>query len=268
MSSNRLAPMTGLAVLVGLVACAAPGQEGREAPPPVRRPKVVLAEAPPAVRASDKPARTVHVEVVCVELAAKSNAGGEGMRPLDRASWTGSTREVRTRIRDLQQKGVVVSVKTMELTGLTGHATQTKVGESRPMVTGMSLAGGGFGGRGGPGATGGGMTTRSIMYRDVGMTVMVRPEAGADGQLTLELNVMESHLRPAEGGVTLGADDKGTTTPATEVINTSLESRLKVRPGQFVLAQSAAIETKAGPAQRVILVTATTEDPETTPSRR
>ncbi|MFO0927600.1 MAG: hypothetical protein U0736_11255 [Gemmataceae bacterium] len=262
MTVNRMASMTSLAVIVGLMACAAPGQEGREAPPPVRRPKAVLAEAVAAARASDKPARTVHVEVVCVELAGKA---GEGVRPLDRASWTGPAREVRTRIRDLQQKGLVVSVKTMELTGLTGHATQTKVGESRPMVTGLSLGGGGFGGRGGPGGT---TTTRSIMYRDVGMTVMVRPEAGADGQLTLELNVMESHLRPAEGGVTLGADDKGTTTPATEIINTSLESRLKVRSGQFVLAQSAAIETKAGPAQRVILVTATTEDPETTPSRR
>ncbi|HZY85086.1 MAG TPA: secretin N-terminal domain-containing protein, partial [Gemmataceae bacterium] len=146
-------------------------------------PKAALEDAAAALREIDRPARTVHVEVLCIELTAKAGgaAGGDG-KPLDRAELSGTAREVRAKLRDLRQKGVIGSVKSVELTGLAGQSTRARVSESRPFTTGVSFGGpggfpgrGGAGGRGGPGG-GAGTTARSVTYRDVGISVQVKPE--------------------------------------------------------------------------------------------
>jgi hypothetical protein len=92
------------------------------------------------------------------------------------------------------------------------------------------------------------------------MSVQIKPEVGADGQVTLDLRVEDSRMRSAEGGVALGTDDKGTAVPATEFVTATLESRLKVRPGHIVPAQSTTARTKAGQAQTVILVGASADE--------
>jgi hypothetical protein len=92
------------------------------------------------------------------------------------------------------------------------------------------------------------------------MTVQVTPEVGADGQVTLDLRVEDSRMRAAEGGVAVGTDDKGTDISAAEFVVSSLESRLRLRPGQIILAQGTAAGSKAGQAQTVILVSASTEE--------
>jgi hypothetical protein len=230
-------------------------------------PKAALDDALAALRAIDRPARAVHVEVLCLQLGAK--AGGEAVRdakPLDVAGLTGGAGEVRAKVRELQQKGVISSAKTVELTALTGHNTRTQVSENKPFVTGVTggrFDGGGFGGgRGGAGGAGGGggPTTRSISYRNVGTSVQVQPEVGPDGQVTLDLHVEDAGMQSAEGGVAVGADDKGTAIPAAEFVVFSLETQVKVRPGQMVMAQGMKAESKAGQAQTIVLVTASTDE--------
>jgi type II secretory pathway component GspD/PulD (secretin) len=243
-------------------------------------PKDVLDEATTVLREIDRPTPLVRIEVFCLELAAK--AGGEAgadAKLLDGADLSGTARDVQAKVRNLQQKGTINTVKTVELTALAGQSARTQVSESRPFVTGVSNTGfggrggfggggeaepaprrgaAGFGGRGGPGG-GGGMTTRSISYRNVGMSVQVKPEVGVDGQVTLELRVEDSGMRAAEGGTSIGTDDKGTAVPATAFVLFSLETRVKVRSGQVVLAEGTKAGTKAGQAQRIILVSASTE---------
>jgi Flp pilus assembly secretin CpaC len=235
-------------------------------------PKAALDEAIAALREIDRPARSVRVEVLFLELAAK--AGGEAGRdakPLETTGLTGGAREVRAKVRELQDKGVVSSVKTVELTALAGQSARTQVSENRPFVTGVSVAGmGGRGGRGGAGGDGppggpagfpgGGTTTRSISYRNVGTSVQVRPEVGADGDVTLDLHVEDSGMRAAGSGVAVGADDKGAAVPAAEFTVFNLETRVKVRPGQVVLAEGTKAESKAGQAQTIVLVSASTDE--------
>jgi len=230
-------------------------------------PKAALDDALATLREIDRPARTVHVEVLCLQVAAK--AGGDA-KPLDVAGLTGSAGDVRARVRELQQKGAITSAKTVELTALTGRSTRTQVSENKPFVTGVTaggFGGSGFGGgRGGAEAPGprpgggGGMMTRSISYRNVGTSVQVRPEVGPDGQVTLDLHVEDSGMHSAEGGAAVGADDKGTAIPAAEFVVSNLETEVKVRPGQMVLAQGMKAESKAGQAQTIVLVTASTEE--------
>jgi len=223
--------------------------------------KAALDDATAALREIDRPARSVHVEVFCLELTAKAGgeAGGDA-KPLDVAELSGTAREGRAKIRDLQQKGIVSSIKTVELTGLAGQSARSQVSESKPYVTGVSVVGGfGGGGRGGAGG-GAGTTTRSITYRNVGTSVQVKPEIGADGQVTLDLHVENSAMHAAEGGVAVGSDDKGTAIPATEFVISTVETRVKVRPGHIVLAQGTKAGSKAGQAQTVVLVTASTDE--------
>ena len=273
MSRLRFARAAGLIAVLGLAAPAAPGQESQKRRPAradsrpqvMRQLSAALGDAAAALREIDRPARTVHVEVLCLELAGKDGGEAGGGKPLDRAELSGTAREVRAKLRDLQQKGAIGSIKTVELTGLAGQSTRSQVRESRPFTTGVSFRGGGgppgrggAGGRGGPGG-GAGTTARSVSYRDVGMSVQVKPEVGPDGQVTLDLRVEDSRMRAAEGGVALAADDKGEAVPATEFVASTLETRLRVRPGHIVLAQSATARSKAGQVQRVILVGASTE---------
>jgi type II secretory pathway component GspD/PulD (secretin) len=187
------------------------------------------------------------------------------------------------KVRDLQQKGAIVSVKNVELTTLEGKAARSQVGENRPFVTGTTVGGGGFGGRagggnrgdggpfgggnrgdGGPGGAfgGGGMATQSIAYRTVGTNVRVKPEVGEDEQVTLEVLVEDSRMRASEGGAASGGDDKGTAGTALrtpEFITLTAESRLKVRPGHAVLVQGTKGGPKEGHVQTVVLVAVRTE---------
>jgi Flp pilus assembly secretin CpaC len=236
-------------------------------------PQAALDEAIAALREIDRPARSVRVEVLFLELAAKAGGeAGQDAKPLDAAELRGPARDVRAKVRDLQQKGVVSNVKTVELTALAGQSARTQVSENRPFVTGVSIAGlGGRGGRGdagggdgppgGPGGfPGGGTTARSISYRNVGTSVQVRPEVGADGDVTLDLHVEDSGMRAAGGGVAVGADDKGAAVPAAEFTVFNLETRVKVRPGQVVLAEGTKTESKAGQAQTIVLASASTDE--------
>ena len=202
----------------------------------------------------DRPARPVRLEVLLVALAS-----GDA-KALDGVELSGTARDVTGRIRALQQQGVIASVKVVQLTTLERQPARCKVGESRPFVTGVV----GFGGRGaGAPAAGrgaGGPTSQSITYREIGTSVQVTPAIGADSLVSLDLRVEDAHMRAAEGGVQVGTDDKGTAVPATEFISSTLETRLKVRPGHMVLAEGTKVGSKSGQAQTVVLVTASTDE--------
>jgi hypothetical protein len=242
----------GLLVALGLALPAASSQEANK-PPKTKR-----ASAEP-----DRPARTIHVDVLFLALAS-----GDA-KALDGIELTGPARDVKAKIRELQQKGLVTSVKTVQITSVERESTRSRVSESRPFVPGVTalggaLGGGGFGGRGGGGGgPGAGPMARSISYREVGTSVQIKAEIGPDGQVLVEVQVEDSHMRPAENSVAVGTEDKGATVPATEVITSTLETLLRVRPGHMVIAQGTKTMSKSGQAQAAILLTVNTDEAST-----
>ena len=77
-------------------------------------------------------------------------------KALDGVELSGATRDVTAKIRSLQQKGVIASVKAVQLTTLERQTATASVSENRPYVAGVTVSGGGFGGRGGGGGPGAG----------------------------------------------------------------------------------------------------------------
>jgi type II secretory pathway component GspD/PulD (secretin) len=255
--------------------------------------KSAVESAVTVLREIDRSPRTVRVEIVILELSEPDAKAAEGI------SWSGTAREVMAKVQDLQQKGVVVNTKTVELATVEGQLARSQVQENRPYVTGVMFAGG-FGGRGGgggvrgaanrggaaaeggafggrvggrgprggfvggdeaaPGPFGGGTSTQSISYRSVGTSVKVKPEVTADGQVSLDLTVEDARMRTSPSSPALGADDRGTAVRSAEFISATLETRLKVRSGHIVLAGGMKASAKAGQAQTVVLVTASTDE--------
>jgi type II secretory pathway component GspD/PulD (secretin) len=121
-------------------------------------PKAALEDAANVLREIDRPARPVYVEILSLELAGKpTGEGAADAKQFDPSQLSGAAREVRSKVRELLQKGVLGSVKTVELTGLAGQSAQTQVTENRPVVIGVTgFAGGGLFGGGGRGGAGGG----------------------------------------------------------------------------------------------------------------
>jgi Flp pilus assembly secretin CpaC len=228
-------------------------------------PKAVVDDAMAVLREIDRPARTVVVEILLLEIAGK--AGGDGAadaKPLDPSELSGPSREVHAKVRDLQRRGIVNNLKSVELTGVTGQSARTQIGENKPYVTSVTSVGGagGFGGRGGGGAggvPGGGTMARSITYRTVGLNVQVKPEVCADGLIALDLHIEDSNMRGADSGA-LGTDEKGTAVSAAEFVTATVETRAKVRPGTLIVAQGTKSNSKASWAQTIILVGARTEE--------
>jgi uncharacterized membrane protein YgcG len=225
-------------------------------------PKSALESAIVVLREIDRPARTVHVEILILNLADGDT------KAVDWAEFSGPARDVKAKVRDLQEKGVISSLKTVRLTTLERQVGRSQAGENRPFVTGVAIAGGGFGGRaggggarGGGGAFGGGTTTQSISYRSVGTSAKVKPEVGEDEQVTLDVQVEDSRMRPAAGGAaTGGTDEKGTAARTPEFTTLTVESRLKVRSGHIVLAEGTQTGSKSGQTQTVVLVSARLDD--------
>jgi hypothetical protein len=204
-------------------------------------PEPALEEAVKILREIDRPARTLHVEVLLLE--PKPDAG-DGDKDLDHAGLTGPLAEVTAKIRDLQRRGVLTGVKRVELTALDRQQSQVKVVENRPYVVGVT-------------GSRDGLSTRSITYRESGTSVGVLPEVGADGTATLQLRVDESRAQTPEGSPSLGPDEKGDAVKATNFVTATFEGPVRVRLGHAVLAQGMRSTARTQQGQMLILVAAT-----------
>lgn len=173
----------------------------------------------------DRRPRGVEVEITLVEFPAPKD--GKELNPADTA-----------RVEALVKEGKGVRIT---LAATDGQQATTQLGGNRPYVSGSTVAGGGFGGKG--------VAQKSVNYQPVGTTVKMTPRIGADNTVSLDLNVQESKVRAAEEeGVPPSFD------------NNSLATKLNVPPGRAVFAQTVRADGKAGPAASVVVVTAKVVD--------
>jgi type II secretory pathway component GspD/PulD (secretin) len=187
----------------------------------------LLINAPPAVfdevmktlEQLDRRPHTVAVEIFVVELPTKK--ADDKDKRLDEKAFSGAIDDVAERLNTMMKKGQVAGFKRIQLSTLEGQLGSLMLGENKPYATG----------------------TNTITYRNVGTQVKVTPQVTADGSVTLDLNVQDSHGR-----------DSATLTGTTEFILTSLTGKISVAPGKAALAKDAKVTSKEGEGETLIVV--------------
>jgi hypothetical protein len=88
-------------------------------------------------------------------------------------------------------------------------------------------------------------------YRNVGTRVKVTPQVMANGSVTLDLSVEDSHGR-----------DSATVEGKTEFSMTSLAGKISVESGKAVLAKDVKAKSKEGEGEILMVVGARVAEPE------
>jgi type II secretory pathway component GspD/PulD (secretin) len=211
----------------------------------------LLINAPPAVfdevmktlEQLDRRPQPVAVEVFIVELPAKKAEDKD--KGLDEKDVSGTLNEVADRLDALMKKGEIASFKRIQLATLDGQVGTILLGETRPFVSGVTVAGTG-------------RSARSITYKNLGTQLKVTPKVAADGSIFLDLNLQDSRVRPS-ATATVGMDDNGKPIPATEFLVTTLTSKISVPVAKAVLAKDTRVTSKEGEGETLILVGARLE---------
>jgi hypothetical protein len=216
---------------------------------------VVLISARPAVfdevmttlAQLDRRPQSIAVEITVIELPPRKGADD---KDFDDKELSGAAETVAKNIKALQSKGLLGNVQHYKLTALENQSTSVLQSEAKPMVVSITNVGGGggFGGKG--------KSASSLMYKNVGTSVEVKPRLGADKTLLVELRLEGSHLIQPDDGVLLGMDERGAPVFATETVLANFSGKLSVPPGQAVLAQGVQTTSKSGKARTLIIVSA------------
>jgi type II secretory pathway component GspD/PulD (secretin) len=96
--------------------------------------------------------------------------------------------------------------------------------------------------------------TNTVTTENVGTILAVTPRVGADGAVTMQLDIEDSRLGPLDEGVVLAVPSQGEAirTPSSDKLTT--QTTLRIPDGQTVVVGAAARQPKSG-KQRLILVT-------------
>jgi type II secretory pathway component GspD/PulD (secretin) len=126
------------------------------------------------------------------------------------------------------------------LTTLDSQPAHIQVGRREPRITGVNMSQVG--------------RSNTITLENVGTILKFTPRVGADRVVTLELNVEDSRLGPAEEGAVVVAPTQGEVIRSPVIDTLSVQTTLRIPDGQTVVLGGMARQAKAG-KQRVILVT-------------
>ena len=113
--------------------------------------------------------------------------------------------------------------------------------ENKPMLVGRTV-------------TGTGIVQNNITYQNVGSQVKVTAHAADEKSIALELSLEEAWLNTPEDGVDLVAD-KDKPVKATEIVRSSVETKLSVVPGSAAVVTGVKTTSKSGRAQTLVIVT-------------
>jgi hypothetical protein len=203
----------------------------------------------------DRRPRLVTVEVWVADVVSPKAEKGEEpkLAPIDDSALTGPSGAVLVRLREMQRKGQLGSLKRLQTTVAENQSASIMEGETKPYVTGSTV-------------TATGRTSRMISYRNTGTNARCTPRVADDETVMLDLKVEDARMHVPEDGVVLGEDDKGKVR-ATEFITASYTGTVNIGPGRAVLLRDVKMDSKkAGPDRTLVVVTARVSDPDAKPA--
>jgi type II secretory pathway component GspD/PulD (secretin) len=184
----------------------------------------------------DRRPRQVLIDVLIAEVPLQEKENG-----FDPADFGGPSDTVLPKVEDLARKAKLNHLRRFQFATLENQLGKVQVGEWKPMITGVNVRGG----------IGGAAAVNSISYQNVGTTLSATPRLGADGSVTLELQIEGSRLVVPEDGVPIGNGIN-----AAETIKTNFTGKVNVGNGKTALAEGVKTEAKDKKVQSIIVVAA------------
>jgi type II secretory pathway component GspD/PulD (secretin) len=186
----------------------------------------------------DRPPRTIAVDVWIADVPL-----GKGDKPkeeIDEKELTGTADAIEAKLRALQRKGQIESVKRIQMTALENQTASLLLGESKPYTVGVTV-------------TGTGREARSIAYRSLGTQIKVTPRVGPDKVVTLELATDDSRLHVPEDAPAIGTGADGKPIRASSFLTAKFDGKVNVPSGQTVVVQGVKMTS---PGQSLVIVAA------------
>jgi type II secretory pathway component GspD/PulD (secretin) len=193
-----------------------------------------------ALEQLDRSPRLIAVEVLLAEALVDPKKKDD--KEIDEKELTGPAEEVGKKIEALTKAGRLGTLKRLEVVALENRSVSAQAMENKPMIVGSTV-------------TGTGIVSNRITYREVGTQLKVTARAVDDKGIALELTVLDARMHTPEDGIALGGD-KDKPVRAAEMANSTVETKLTLKPGHSVVVSGVKTTSKSGQAQTVMIVTA------------
>jgi type II secretory pathway component GspD/PulD (secretin) len=185
----------------------------------------------------DRSPRVIAIDIFLLDVTLKKDQTEFDTKPLN-----GPLADVEKRIAELRKDGTLTGSRRIQLSGVENQKTYLQVGETKPMVMGVSAS-----------KIGG--TSQMIQYRNTGTIVDLTPRVAPDGVVLLTIKVEESRLHTPDSGPVIGTTEKGPIY-ASETVMSNLNSQMSLHPGQALVATGVKTDSKQQNVQTVIVVAA------------
>jgi type II secretory pathway component GspD/PulD (secretin) len=222
----------------------------------INAPAAVFGEVVQLLAQMDRHPQTIAVEVLVAQVSPKKGKEGKPEaeeKGLDLKEFSGPAADVRARLRALQGKGQIDTLRRFQLTVVEGLSSSVLAGKNQPSVVAVNRLARG-------------PVARSITYRQVGTQVRVTARVGAEKQIQIDLDVNDARMVP-DDNIVLGKDENGAPIPAMDHVIARFTSKLSVAPGQAVAAQGVKTTSRSGKEQTLVVVTARVVDPNAKPEK-
>jgi type II secretory pathway component GspD/PulD (secretin) len=205
----------------------------------IRSTPAAFAEVVKLLEVLDRRPRQLAVEVWVAEVLP----GDKKDEPLDTKALNGPAADVLAKVQRLRTQGRVGDFKRLEVTTAENQPAHAHLGQTKPLVIGLSV-------------TATGRTSRNITYRNFGTDVRVTPRVGSDDVVALELRVQDARPHVDLDAPVLGNDENKAPIRATETVLATAEGKVSVPSGQAVVVQAVKTTGKGGQLQTLVIVTA------------
>jgi hypothetical protein len=187
--------------------------------------------------------------MLIVEIPPKKDKDGKPVDPdkePDESEFKGTLDDVLAKLKDLRKEGRASELTHLQFTTAENQEATGRVGATKPFVMGMTR-------------TGGGITTRSLTYRDVGTQAQVKARIAPEKTVALELRLED--VRVPDDGVAIGTDENNKPVYAPEFVHSSFNDKVSVPAGQAVLVKGVKTTAKSGQVRTLVFVAARVVEP-------
>lgn len=165
----------------------------------------------------DAPPAMVSIQVLIAEVTLDDGLVESGGALFGRMSGE----DVESLIAELKKHGQFKMLARPAVTTLDNQSAFVQVGQREPRITATAMTPRG--------------KANSVTLEDTGLTLGVTPRINADGLVTMEIDVDESHLGPAEEGTVISSLPGGEEVRAPQVQSSKLQTTVSAASGQTVV---------------------------------